>query len=157
MALTMDNQRSKPIFKMKMIFQSQTDNFSGRWLILEIFLMMSKISDDRPIRISDYLSLTESIKTMHHSVKKWSYIQVSSLFICSWKKMFTWLKILHTTTTTTTATIHIKGILPKGPYLPRVSMAGRALLAGYRRYDKINAKLQIKMLHCWIQFLFVIF
>ena len=31
-------------------------------------------------------------------------------------------------------TLHIEGILPKGPYLPCVSMAGRALLAGYPRY-----------------------
>ena len=30
---------------------------------------------------------------------------------------------------------HIEGILPKGPYLPCVSMAGRALLAGYSRYE----------------------
>ena len=29
---------------------------------------------------------------------------------------------------------YIVGILPKGPYLPCVSMAGRALLAGYPRY-----------------------
>ena len=28
---------------------------------------------------------------------------------------------------------HVEGILPKGPYLPCVSMAGRALLAGYHR------------------------
>ena len=28
---------------------------------------------------------------------------------------------------------HSEGILPKGPYLPCVSMAGRALLAGYHR------------------------
>ena len=35
----------------------------------------------------------------------------------------------------TSKTIYIEGILPKGPYLPwRVSMAGRALLAGYHRY-----------------------
>ena len=30
--------------------------------------------------------------------------------------------------------VYIEGILPKGPYLPCVSMAGRALLAGYHRY-----------------------
>ena len=30
--------------------------------------------------------------------------------------------------------LHIEGILPIGPYLPCVSMAGRALLAGYHRY-----------------------
>ena len=29
---------------------------------------------------------------------------------------------------------NIEGILPKGPYLPCVSMAGRALLAGYPRH-----------------------
>ena len=29
--------------------------------------------------------------------------------------------------------IYLEGILPKGPYLPCVSMAGRALLAGYHR------------------------
>ena len=29
---------------------------------------------------------------------------------------------------------HIEGILPKGPYLPCISMAGRALSAGYPRY-----------------------
>ena len=29
---------------------------------------------------------------------------------------------------------YIEGILPKGPYLPCVSMASRALLAGYHRY-----------------------
>ena len=29
---------------------------------------------------------------------------------------------------------NINGILPKGPYLPCVSIAGRALLAGYHRY-----------------------
>ena len=33
-----------------------------------------------------------------------------------------------------TAVLYIEGILPKGPYLPCVSMAGRALLAGYRRH-----------------------
>ena len=29
---------------------------------------------------------------------------------------------------------HIEGILPKGPYLPCVSMASRAILAGHPRY-----------------------
>ena len=32
---------------------------------------------------------------------------------------------------------HIEGILPKGPYLPCVSMTGRALFAGYPRYTGI--------------------
>ena len=32
---------------------------------------------------------------------------------------------------------YIEGILQKGPYLPCVSMAGRALLAGYPRYSVI--------------------
>ena len=30
--------------------------------------------------------------------------------------------------------LHIRVILPKGPYLPCISMAGRAFLAGYHRY-----------------------
>ena len=34
---------------------------------------------------------------------------------------------------------HIEGILPKGPYLPCVSMAGWALLAGYPRYLALRA------------------
>ena len=32
---------------------------------------------------------------------------------------------------------YIDGILPKGLYLPYVSMAGRSLLAGYHRYQKM--------------------
>ena len=34
--------------------------------------------------------------------------------------------------------LHIKGILPKGPYLPCISMAGRALLVGYPWHDIHN-------------------
>ena len=34
--------------------------------------------------------------------------------------------------------IHIEGILPKGPYLPCVSMASRTLLAGYPRYTLLD-------------------
>ena len=33
---------------------------------------------------------------------------------------------------------NIEGILPKGPYLPCVNMAGRALLAGHHRYRHDN-------------------
>ena len=33
---------------------------------------------------------------------------------------------------------YIEGILPKGPYLPCVSMAGRALLAGYHRHQSAD-------------------
>ena len=32
--------------------------------------------------------------------------------------------------------LHIEGILPKGPYLPCVSMACRAILARYPRYEE---------------------
>ena len=38
----------------------------------------------------------------------------------------------------------IEGIMPKGPYLPCVSMAGRALLAGYHRYNNEEIA-QVKM------------
>ena len=36
--------------------------------------------------------------------------------------------------TSSSVHVNIEGILPKGPYLPCVSMAGMALLAGYHRY-----------------------
>ena len=39
-----------------------------------------------------------------------------------------------------TCRIHIEGMLPKGPYLPCVIMAGRALLAGYPRYQSKNSQ-----------------
>ena len=41
----------------------------------------------------------------------------------------------------------IKGILPKGPYLPCVSMAGRALLAGYHR--PIESLIEATMCQNW--------
>ena len=41
---------------------------------------------------------------------------------------------------------YIEGIVPKGPYLPCTSMAGRALLAGYHRY---RHSLWVKGFPCW--------
>ena len=41
---------------------------------------------------------------------------------------------------------YIEGILPKGPYLPCVSMAGRALLEGYHGYKEIGVK---SMFECY--------
>ena len=38
----------------------------------------------------------------------------------------------------------IKGILPNGPYLPCVSMVGRAILAGYHRYMTLTFVFPIK-------------
>ena len=43
---------------------------------------------------------------------------------------------------------HIEGILPKGPYLPCVSMAGRALFAGYPRHEDFVI-LKRSPLYCW--------
>ena len=39
---------------------------------------------------------------------------------------------------------HMEGILPNGPYLPCVSMGGRALLAGYHRYMRFVLQLTLK-------------
>ena len=39
----------------------------------------------------------------------------------------------------TTTAPDIEGILPKGPYLPCVSMAGRALLAGYHKHEGVDS------------------
>ena len=48
---------------------------------------------------------------------------------------------------------HIEGILPKGPYLPCVSMAARALLAGYHdfriMYSYYNATLTVTIFQKW--------
>ena len=44
---------------------------------------------------------------------------------------------------------YIEGILPKGPYLPCVSMAGRVLSAGYHRYIKKTAWLEIVLIWWW--------
>ena len=46
---------------------------------------------------------------------------------------------------------HFEGILPKGPYLPCVSMAGRALLAGYPRFiwRRISIYFSVQELLCW--------
>ena len=41
-------------------------------------------------------------------------------------------------------TLKFKGILPKGPYLPCVSMAGRALLAGYHQI-----MYALSIFECW--------
>ena len=38
--------------------------------------------------------------------------------------------------------LSIEGILPKGPYLPCASMAGRALLAGYPCYEETSTSLR---------------
>ena len=41
---------------------------------------------------------------------------------------------------------YIEGILTKGPYLPYVSMAGRALLAGYHRFMDLPCQPHLKNL-----------
>ena len=48
---------------------------------------------------------------------------------------------------------HIEGILPKGPYLPCVSMAGRALLAGYHWHIGIFI-IQIRWPHNHLIFMY---
>ena len=48
--------------------------------------------------------------------------------------------------------LHIDGILPKGPYLPCIGMAGKALLAGYPRYMVTCAASVLatsRLIHCF--------
>ena len=50
---------------------------------------------------------------------------------------------------------HVEGILPKGPYLPCVSMADRALMAGYRRCDHAHTPpthIRMKPMHNLIRY-----
>ena len=44
---------------------------------------------------------------------------------------------------------HIEGVLPKGPYLPCVSMAGRARLAGYPRYMRHWIRSALVQIMAW--------
>ena len=50
----------------------------------------------------------------------------------------------------------IDGILPKGPYLPCVSMAGRALLAGYPSYQSLmlmeNAMTSFSLMYKYLSY-----
>ena len=60
-----------------------------------------------------------------------------------------WLSI------STSLMVQFEGILPKGPYLPCLSMAGRALLAGYHRIMRflvwrISCKFSMDM---WVTFI----
>ena len=55
----------------------------------------------------------------------------------NYEVLYQWKKQYHTCT-------HIDGILLEGPYLPCVSMAGRALLAGYHRHKLYRCKIVSK-------------
>ena len=52
--------------------------------------------------------------------------------------------------TRTNSDSHIEGILPKGPYLPCVSMAGRVLSAGYHRYVRHETNRNKIFQNCFI-------
>ena len=47
------------------------------------------------------------------------------------------------------AETHFEGILPKGPYLPCVSKAGRALLAGYHRFEDQVTRFSRSIIPWW--------
>ena len=67
------------------------------------------------------------LKTANENMNNDSlYAMATNSRICYCSLQYPWSKLR--------IKIYIKGILPKGPYLPCVSMAGRALLAGYHRY-----------------------
>ena len=55
-----------------------------------------------------------------------------------------WAKFFHIMTS---SCLQIEGILPKEPYLPCISMAGRALLAGYHRDDCLNSAHNLMWIH----------
>ena len=59
------------------------------------------------------------------------WVYIVSTFRCHYN-MIQSKRIIYSDVVTNIA--YSEGILPKGPYLPCVSMAGGALLAGYPRY-----------------------
>ena len=67
---------------------------------------------------------------------------MKSLTLCSHTCFWVAMSVHLGTCNKTTVKPLIEGILPKGPYLPWVSMAGRAFLAGYPRNIKCCNKSQ---------------
>ena len=71
-----------------------------------------------------------------------------------WAHKVTAIQKVFPSQTMTSSCTYIEGILPKGPYLPCVSMAGRALLAGYPRImdtDNSWKYYQYATIQCWHQ------
>ena len=82
-------------------------------------LLHSKYYPSR--RSGDCLLYLVKKTTGDHIPLKWCYNRHHILYVA------------HTHGISFASSFDFKGILPKGPYLPCVSMAGRALLAGYHR------------------------
>ena len=80
---------------------------------------------------------------LHHL---YVYTYLSMVLSQCWFRYFPSVKESHGSSSS--VMFYIEGILPKGPYLPCVSMAGRALLAGYHRYQKKN------VLELWLSWCF---
>ena len=84
--------------------------------------------------LSAFVCLYYACMCVCESTKQDNYdfiIVFDTRFTCKWDMTIQTSRILHAIQH---AKILIDGILPKGPYLPCVNMAGRALLAGYHRY-----------------------
>ena len=85
-----------------------------------------------------------------HNHKYFSYLSFYSVhdLWMNWSPLITtWQLMYDTWTISYTRTFppiqgdgHYEGILPKEPYLPCVSMAGRALLAGYPRLGMLDSR-----------------
>ena len=67
------------------------------------------------------LSVYHVSSLIHHRYNRFQLFTDFIVMCTDWSYKFKWSG-------------DIEGVLPKGPYLPCVSMAGRALLAGYYRY-----------------------
>ena len=88
-----------------------------------------------------YIEVQTETHSTRCSVQSWTSVsdaQLLPLYIAKQPRfipsdLHLWLYIASTPVIASTP--YTKGILPKGPYLPCVSMAGRALLAGYPRHS----------------------
>ena len=76
----------------------------------------------------------DAVIMKHHLVTPRAHHSV----VTSWHGLHKLTKFENICASALQAMIHIESILPKGPYLPCVSMTGRALLTGFPRHVCYN-------------------
>ena len=111
----------------------------GPTKILSYFQMKKKCPEDTTWSdLTKLISQFSMILTIDNPwIGQWASYGI--LFDQSYRLIKVWSMFCH---------LHIAGILPKGPHLPCVSMAGRALLAGYHQYVVCDMLLYYMILHC---------
>ena len=96
----------------------------------------------------NYLSIPKLQRLHRYIVPRWRH-DCLDIFFKNGGSATRWCFCKWQMSLLTQITPYYDGILPKGPYLPCVSMAGRALLAGYHRiYDSMLSTHNSNSYHC---------